>query len=243
MPRTFITTFMFCLFLQGIALAQSSPAITPQYPSVIQKISRFFEDMYNDIFHAEKDPDLSGTLIAPFADKARLESLPEQQKKTGVLSINQSPLDQAHLSAHDLSGWLLSAIPQCLSFTADSYPEHIKTLSTGFSDNGLAQLNAWVTTTGILSSLQNNGLQLNGFVSETPFLLNEWVVNGRYRWLFEIPVMVSFVPQGAVSYSQANNIKTQHLILTLQLGRVGDSVLEHGIKIESWSVRDNNRKN
>jgi hypothetical protein len=119
----------------------------------------------------------------------------------------------------------------------------VKILSNGFSDGGLKQYEDWVSETGIMASLQRNGLQLNGFVTETPFLLNEGVVNGRYRWLFEIPVMVSFVPRGTVSYAQERGVKTQHLLITLQLGRVADSILEHAVDIESWSVQDNRRKN
>jgi hypothetical protein len=242
MSRTLVIAMIICLAFQGPALAQSAPA-QARPPSAMQKISNFIENFYKDLFYTEKEPDPSGTLIAPFADKSHLKPLTEQQKIAGVLPTNQSPLDRSHRSVEDLSKWLLMAIPQCLSFTADSYPEQLETLATGFSDPALEQFKAWVNDTGIMSSLQNNGMQLNGFVTEQPFLLNEGVVNGRYRWLFEVPVMVSFVPRGTTSYSQEKGIRTQRLMITLQLGRIPNSIIEHGIDIESWSVQDNRRKN
>src|SRR5687768_13426645 len=146
--RHILTLLILLVVFQGTALAESAAAPQKENP-VIEKIVGFLEKI-PDFFKIEQDVDPSGTLIAPFADPNHLRPLTEQQKLTGTLPTNQSPLNQSHRSVDDLAKWLLQAIPQCLSFTSDSWAEHLKILDNGFNGHALKQYEAWVNDTGIM---------------------------------------------------------------------------------------------
>lgn len=216
--------------------------LTPPAPKPKNKIFVFFDDFFSKISGKTGEPDPTGTLIAPFEPDTKPFTNPAE-RVLNPLPVNAGSLERAHRSSSDLAAWLQQAIPETLSFNTDTYQSHLNTLGRGFSAAALAEYNTWVTATGILESLTNNSMQLNGFVTDTPFLLNEGVVAGRYRWLFEIPVMVSFVPRDTRDYRGKNNVDTRRLIITLQLGRVVMSSLPDNVMIETWSVRDNLRKN
>ena len=216
-------------------------AITPPPKKEKNKIFMFFDNFFSKFSGKVEAPDPSDRMIAPFEPDTAL--LSPAERILNPLPVNAASLERAHRSSADLAAWLQMAIPETLSFNSDSYQEHLTVLGRGFSPAALSEYNTWVTATGILDALKGNALQLNGFVTDTPFLLNEGVVAGRYRWLFEVPVMVSFVPRDTKDYRGKVDVETRRLIITLQLGRVLVSSLPDNVMIETWSVRDNLRKN
>lgn len=215
--------------------------VTPQPKKEKNKIIAFFDNFFSKFSGKVEDPDPSDRMIAPFEPDT--VPLNPSERVLNPLPVNAASLEKPHRSAADLASWLQMAIPETLSFNSESYKEHLNVLGRGFSAAALTEYNTWVTATGILEALQGNAMQLNGFVTDTPFLLNEGVVAGRYRWLFEIPVMVSFVPRDTKDYRGKTNVETRRLIITLQLGRVMVSSLPDNVMIETWTVRDNLRKN
>jgi len=224
------------------AAAPAAPdmAVAPVKPK--NPVMAFFDRLFTRILGDAPDPDPSGTMVAPFAADVTPPQTPEQ-RASGTLPVNSASLDKPHRSASDLAAWLQQALAESLSFNAETYNDHLKLLARGYAPSAVAEFNAWATGTGILASLQKNGLQLNGFVADPPFLLNEGVIDGRYRWLYEVPVMVSFVPRGTTTYQGKEGIDTRRLIVTLQVGRVAVSQLPDHVMIETWSVQENTRRN
>lgn len=215
-----------------------APVVTILPPTMGQKISAFFSKIFNAILHEEPDPDPTGTGIAPFTNPADVKPLTQQEMIKGALSTDNTPLDQPHRSSRDLEDWLQQAMAEALSFDSLNYDVYrTQLLPRGMSASGLDEFNNWVVSNGILNALAANGLQLNAFSMERPFLLNEGVVSGRYRWLYETPVMISFVPRGTKVYDPKLAVDSRRLIITVQIGRVEQSVLEHNVMIETWAVK------
>ncbi|MGZ9098028.1 MAG: DotI/IcmL/TraM family protein [Micavibrio sp.] len=223
-------------------VAVAAPIMTPPPEKPKGPITRFFEKLFVSILGDEPDPDPSGTMVAPFAADVTPPQTAEQ-RASGTLPVNSTSLDRPHRSATDLASWLQQALAETLSFNAETYAGHLKLLERGYTPSAIAEFNAWATGTGILEALQQNQMQLNGFVADPPFLLNEGVIDGRYRWLYEVPVMVSFVPRGTTTYQGKEGIDTRRLIITLQLGRVAVSLLPDHVMVETWSVQENTRRN
>jgi hypothetical protein len=162
---------------------------------------------------------------------------PEQQAK-GALALPAKRLDEPHRNSRDLENWLMDAIADMMSFDADSYPLYVEHIfPRGMSPGGIAEFHEWITGTGLLDAMRNNGMQLNALATGRPVLLNEGVLSERYRWLYEIPVLISFVPKGTTVYEKNLAVNSQEILVTLQIGRVQDSMLEHNVMIETWSVR------
>lgn len=234
MKRTLPLSLLACLLLS------SAPAMAQE--SFLSKVngwfSNFFATILND--HPDEDPTESG--IAPFAhpDDVRKMSAIERQK--GSLENPNQPLDQPHRSSRELEVWVQQALSEILSFNADTYAlyqEHV--FPRGIAPSGVTELTGWIQSSELVETLRENGMQLNAFVMERPTLLNEGNVNGRYRWLFEAPMMISFVPRGTRVYDPAQAMDTRTMTVTLQIGRVQESLLEHNVMIETWSVRNSTR--
>ena len=251
MTRILFFTLMLMLFGTGAGFAQTKveqgQAPTAQ-ASMINKpvqqsnLSAFLHNLYVKLSGKKQDdPDPTATLVAPFADSTATPVQPGQ-RNIMRLSTNTAPLDQPHRSAADLGEWLSQAMSETLSFNSDSYQDNLKLLTKGMNPEALAQYNAWATSSGILAVLQKNQMQLNGSVEEKPFLVNEGPVEGRYRWLFEIPVLISFIPRGATALEKQPSSDDRKLLMTIQIGRVAESQLPDHVMIESWSVQDNTRK-
>jgi hypothetical protein len=73
-------------------------------------------------------------------------------------------------------------------------------------------------------------------------LRNEGEVGDRYRWLFQVPVTLSFLPLGETDYASGNAARNERIDLIVQVGRVkpfeGNDI---GLIIESWSVKARKR--
>ncbi len=230
------------LLMSASAMAQR-PESQPQPQSgVFQKMTDFFDEFFRKITKEEKEIDPSGTLVAPFAEKT-LKPLTQEDRYKALVATNNVAVDQPHRSDRELGEWLMHALAQTLSFDSSNFNSHLPELANGFSPAGLEQFKAWAIDSGILGALESNGMQLNGFVTDVPFLLNQGTIAGRFRWLYEVPVMVSFVPRGTTLNAPGETAQSNRLLVTLQLGRRADSILEHGVQIESWSVRNYDRKN
>ncbi len=224
---------------QETAVQQSVPQSPSKKPNAI---AAFFNKFYTNLVGGGAEPDPSGTMVAPFEPDTR-PLAKDAKGAAGPLPVNSATLDQPHRSAADLAQWLQQVMAESLSFSAASYPNHVKQLERGFTPAAINEFNAWATATGVINALEVNQMQLNGFVSDLPFLLNEGVVAGRYRWLYEIPVMVSFVPLGTTGYVAEQGTDSRRLIITLQIGRVAQSSMPDQVMVESWSVKDNTRRN
>ena len=233
----------FCVVLAAGALCFISPS--PAYAdSPIEVVQSFVENILSMFSGKKLDETPSKTLIAPFAAPEDANQKNPEASVPTVLSVNDVNLDQPHRNPGDIGEWVDKVVAEVLTFDPDTYASLLVQMRGGCTDGAIAEYREWVEGTGIYAALQENGLQMNGVVLEKPYLLNEGVVDGSYKWLFEIPVVVSFIPLGAVTLSgeKAQKIETRNLIVTVQAGRVAQSRTEHGVLIESWKVRENKRK-
>lgn len=250
MIRVLFFTMMMVLTVSGATFAQSqqeqaqapsAQASMINRPTQQSNLSAFFHKLYLKLTgRTDNTVDPSATLVAPFADSTATPAAPGERNLMR-LSTNTAPLDQPHRSSADLGEWLTQAVSETLSFNSDNYKENMKLLTKGMNADALAQYDAWVNS-GILAVLQNNGMQLNGSVEEKPFLVNEGPVAGRYRWLFEVPVLISFIPRGSTGLDKQPSASDRKLLLTIQIGRVAESQLPDHVMMESWTVQDDTRK-
>lgn len=91
----------------------------------------------------------------------------------------------------------------------------------------------------ILVILQENDLVLSNVIEEEPLLLKKAVLNGRYRWLYDVPIILSMIKKRDLSNQPiteeelANNIR---VMVRVGLGRVAAGGME-GVAIETLEIR------
>lgn len=175
----------------------------------------------------EKTPPPEETLTAPFAQitGARVEG-------QAVHDISVPHRDEKHVAE-----WLQRAISEVLTIEAATYEDHLKYLATGMDSYALEDFKKFMESSKILEYLQGGRYRLGCVVESRPALLNEGPVESRYRWLYDVPVTITFLPGTMKSYEEANPV-SQHIIVQVQAGRVAQGGAD-GVMIESWTVRAN----
>ena len=194
-------------------------------------------------------PDPGLTLQAPFIDKKMAAKAPEDN----ALGIRYEPekginvetdLTQPHRAKEEIAEWLIKALSEILDIDAAGYTQHLKFLETGLDPYALTAYDTFMKESGIIGSLQGNNLKLRSYVEESPMLLNSGVLEGRYRWLFEVPVTLSFLPKDLKTYKgfESKDIPNEYIIIKLQVGRAEGNPGAQGVLIETWDIRRNKMK-
>lgn len=147
-------------------------------------------------------------------------------------------LDQPHRGNQQVGEWLGPVLAGMLDFSAAGYDEHVRKMETGADERARADFHGFVIGSNILDTLNEHNYRLTASIEGTPLLLNKGAVDGRYRWLFETPVLLTFLPADAKSYTDTQHLN-QHVLVTAQVGRVPYSVSADELMIESFAVKKN----
>ncbi len=183
------------------------------------------------VFVEDHAPKPEETLIAPFAE-------PSNMTKPGAkaaLPVNAIPIDQPHRTADEIGAWLTTSVSTALSFDRANFVESQKKISLYFTPEGLASYRAFLEASGYRARITDAGESLGNFIQENPFLLNKGAVDGAYHWLFEVPVMISFLPSGQRD-ARTQTTRNEEILVNVDVVRVQETSGE-AIRIYNWSVK------
>lgn len=179
------------------------------------------------------------TLVAPFADpgvksaKGSPEGLPE----------NAVPLNVPHRNTAQIADWAVMAASEAMTFDKDDYNESFKSTEKYFTPAARQQYLTFLKDTHIMNVIESKKFFLRGFVQDVPMLLNEGNVEGRYRWLYEVPVMLTYMDRNMQGYKNSDPAN-QQMTLNIQVGRTSNLETGHDIAVEIWTgkVQDITKK-
>ncbi len=215
------------LFL-GVALVFSFSVVAS--PSA--KANEFFDFFFPS---APKGPNPAVTLKAPFANE---DAVIEEMDASGNAS-NQTPLHLRHRTNDIITMWVQTLIPDMISYKAQDYNRQYVDKSKGFDKAGLAEYVKFLNERNFVKTLKTGRYDIAGFIKDYPVLLNEGAVDGSYRWLYQVNIMVTYIESGVKNYAEIKDGEavSQEFVLTFQIGRSREAANEHGLLIESWSVK------
>ncbi len=188
------------------------------------------------LFPAPKEtgPNPSETLRAPFADE---NAVIDDMDNVDNLQ-NSMPLDQKHRTNNVMIQWLQMTIPDLISYKANGYEDQYKQKVGVFSKSGAENYVSFLHGSNYITTLKTGRYDITGFVQDYPIVVNEGVVDGRYQWVFQTSVMVTYLEAGMSEYKRgAGESLSQEYVLTFHLGRVDGVKNEHGVLIESWDYK------
>lgn len=202
--------------------------VSPQFVPPAQ--AGWFEFFFPTL--RKKEVDVGQTLQAPFLEKNEDQQGPKQ----AVTPANIIPMDRPHYNESEVSTWVMRAASEVMNYHADDYKQRLEENKKYFTSGGYEQYKAFLTEQGILTALESGRYTVRSFVESDPLLLNEGPVSGYYRWLFEVPVMLSRLDSNAQGYKDADPLN-MNFVLVVQLGRVpaGQGEDDKGVLIERWS--------
>ena len=130
-------------------------------------------------------------------------------------------------------------VPQILTYSAQNYQGQYSQKVVNFTKIGAQEYVQFLQQRDFLTSLKTGRVNINGFVQEYPVVMNEGALDGRYRWVYQTHVMVTYYESDAESRDELEaGAVTKEYELTMQVGRVKEAKNEHGVLIETWSVKE-----
>lgn len=185
------------------------------------------------------EPDPAQTLQAPFAQPAVpvVPTAQGQPAPQASLPENFVPLDVPHRNSEQVAEWLMMTVSEALTFTDVNYQTSLDKSAVYFNPAARQQFLTFLQEANIQPTLHAAQYNVRSFVTEAPLLLNEGAIEKRYRWLYEVPVMVSYMAKGADGYKKnAAQPVNQMLTLKIQVGRTTDHAeIGKDIIIETWA--------
>lgn len=194
----------------------------------------------------DEGPKPEDTLQAPFGDKPAakkekselMEMYDEGRPKNNAVS-----LDQPHRNAEQVGDWVTGVVTQALTIDPNTFEKVSVDVAKNFTPYAQQEYKNFLSNRRILELLKNNNMKLTAFAETKPVLLQEGALEGSYRWLMRVPVMLTYYDR--VTTTLKNNKKpiaqTQRVVVTMQIGRVQKRAVDgtDDILIERWTVSGN----
>ena len=217
-------------FRSLLLLAFFCSVISFSSPALAKK--SFWDAMFGWMDPPDTTPDPAQTLEAPFAYKGGAAENTDVQIERS--SANPVPLKHAHTNEAEIGKWLMMAISETMSFQVGKDENILEKNSKFFAPSGQQQLEAFLKANNIQKVMESGRYNIRSFVRENPLLLNSGTADNRFRWLYEVPVMVSYMDAKNFDYKEHDPVN-QHMVLTIQVGRVVEADNEFDVLIETWS--------
>lgn len=140
-------------------------------------------------------------------------------------------LDQPHRQPGQMTVWVSKAVSDSLDFDPLRYDAHLTEQALILTPYAQEAFKAFMAKDNLLEALKGNDLIMRAFVTDASRVLNQGAIQGRYRWLMETPVTISFLPRGISDYSGIKP-KSQRINVRTQVGRVAQGG-DDGVMIET----------
>lgn len=143
-----------------------------------------------------------------------------------------SSLSKAHRSVREISDWTFDAVADALDFKAGASNSKLLAVKPKFSEGGYKAYLAFLGAQPFAQALQAQQLSLSAIVNASPILIGQGATNGRYAWMFEMPIIMT-----------ANGVPGAPTVIRIQVGRNALGPEPHGVLIENWQVRQEDVQN
>lgn len=102
------------------------------------------------------------------------------------------PLNQPNLSDRSVLQWASTAVVSIFTYNFVNYRQAFQDNKQYFTDPGWRSFLNAVQQSKDLSTVQDKKLVVSAVLSSAPIVTNEYVLNGRYTWKLQLPVMVTY---------------------------------------------------
>lgn len=168
------------------------------------------------------------------ANMAFQESVVADLGQDGIQSL---PLDQPHRTNKEIQGWVNQVVSESLSFDRAGYDGVKEAIQPYFTAAGIQQYEGFIRQSGMLNSLEINNYRMSIFLENSPLQLSSSKINDVYRWLYQVPVTISFLPRGLNDLTnQREEIVNRKINLRVQITRVSNDESPDEMQIESWNA-------
>ena len=139
------------------------------------------------------------------------------------------PLDQPNMTTPALMSWVAQAATDVMTFGFHDYQRRLQDASQHFTRHGWESFTAALQKSRIIEGIETAQQVVTAAPRSAPVLTQEGVINGRYRWVVELPLMVT--------YRAGNQNRTDNMNVQIAIERMPSLENPVGVGIEQWIAR------
>jgi hypothetical protein len=138
----------------------------------------------------------------------------------------EGDLSEPMLRTADVMFWAAGVVTDTMRFSFRDNPERLQDVSRHFTTKGWSNFTANLKQTGLIETLKTNQMSVAPVQKGPPTLRSEGVVDHRYQWAVDVPVMITTETKGKT--------RSQNMLVTLIVVRVPPGQGGEGIAVEKW---------
>ncbi len=135
-------------------------------------------------------------------------------------------LNEPNLSTPALMSWAAQSATEVMTFGFHDYRRRLQEASRNFTRIGWASFTSALDKSRIMEMVEANQQVVTAAPRSAPILISEGLVDGRYQWQVEIPMVIT--------YQAGSQTRADNLVITLLIVRVSKLESPNGVGIEQW---------
>lgn len=135
-------------------------------------------------------------------------------------------LNQPNLSKPALMSWVAQAATEVMTFGHHDYPRRLQEASRNFTPRGWESFTMALQESRIMEIVKENDQVVTAAPRGAPIIQQEGVVQGRYQWVVQIPLTVTF--------QSGTKKRSENYTVTMVVVRVPRLESPNGVGIEQW---------
>lgn len=141
------------------------------------------------------------------------------------------PLDKESMSLSAVMSWVAQAASETMTFGYHDYQRRLQQSSRHFTRRGWESFTSALQNARIIESVRAQQQVVTAEPRAAPILKQRGVFQGKYRWLIELPLKIT--------YKSGSASRTDSVTISLVIERVPSLENPNGVGIEQWFVRAN----
>lgn len=135
-------------------------------------------------------------------------------------------LDQPNLSSPALMSWVAQSATEVMTFGFNDYRRRLQEASRNFTRRGWESFTQALDRSRIIEMVETNQQVVTAAPQGAPVLQSEGLINGRYQWTVQIPMIVT--------YQSGAKTRSDRLLITVVVVRTPRLESPNGVGIEQW---------
>jgi len=136
------------------------------------------------------------------------------------------PLNLPNMGTSALMSWAAQSATEVMTFGFHDYQRRMQQSSRHFTRHGWENFTNALQKSRIIESIESTRQVVTAQPSGAPILIQEGVFNGKYRWVVDLPL--------TVTYQAGTANRTDNLMVRLVIDRVPSLENPNGVGIEQW---------
>ncbi len=143
--------------------------------------------------------------------------------------IRMIPLNQPNMNDAAIISWTARAASDVMTFGFHDYQRRLQESSTHFTRRGWQSFTEALQRSRIMDGVQKSQQIVTAAPKSAPVIVQQGLVDGIYRWVIELPLIVTYQSGTA---QQSNTLNVQLVVV-----RVSTLDSSSGVGIQQWVAR------